>query len=75
MDEMNYVSRHEVERRAREEYVNNLTKDLFGWTIEQKLHDIKPEERYGPVVQNIMKSKEFGDYVKFMKEASRKPEV
>lgn len=73
--ERNYVSTHDLKKMAAEEYANSVTKDLFGWTIRDKIKQINPEKRYGPTVQKIMQSKEFADYVNFMKEASRNPEV
>lgn len=48
---------------AGKEYANKVTSDLFGWTLEDKMREIQPEKRYGPVVEKIMESKEFNDYV------------
>lgn len=48
-----YISRHTIRNKMREAYWNDLTKDLFGWTIEDKIRSMKPEERYMPVLGEI----------------------
>lgn len=70
-----YVSTDALKRMAAKEYANKVTHDLFGWSIEDKIKSINPEKRYGPVVEKIMQSKEFNDYVRFMQEASQNEEV
>lgn len=39
-------------------YLSGVTKDEFGWTLEEKYNQIKPEERYLPLAMDIYKSKE-----------------
>jgi hypothetical protein len=31
--------------------MEDMQKDIFGWTFEEKYDQIKPESRYGPLVQ------------------------
>lgn len=39
-------------------YLSGVTKDEFGWTLEEKYKQIQPEKRYGPLIHDIMRSKE-----------------
>lgn len=40
------------------EYLDGVTKEEFGWGLEEKYHEIKPEERYLPLVMEAFHSKE-----------------
>jgi len=45
--------------------VNKLSKKHFGWSIEDKIKKIDPEHRYGPLIKEIMRSKEVKDGMDF----------
>lgn len=49
-----------------------MQREIFGWTFEEKYNEIKPEERYAPLVQQIMQSKEAMEYWKFTTEEAPK---
>jgi len=51
--------------REDREYWEKKQKDIFGFTFEEKYREINPEKRYMPLVQELMGSKEFGDYMAF----------
>ena len=57
------------------DWVNSMTKDLYGWTIEDKLKQMKIRERYMPLVKDVMKSKEFKAYTDFTHDYFRSPEI
>jgi hypothetical protein len=68
-----YVSMQRVKSKLGEDYWNDLTKDLFGWSIKDKIKQMKPFERYWPVVQEVGKSKELNDMKEYAEEWFKDP--
>jgi len=60
---------------AQEEYINKLTSDLYGWTIEDKIKSMNIRERYMPVVGEIMNSKEIHDFKDLAMAAYKDPKL
>jgi alkanesulfonate monooxygenase SsuD/methylene tetrahydromethanopterin reductase-like flavin-dependent oxidoreductase (luciferase family) len=48
------------------EYFSGLTKEEFGWTLEEKYNQIKPEQRYLPLIMEASRSKQAQAYAEFM---------
>lgn len=42
-----------------------MQKEVFGWTFEEKYNQIKPEQRYMPLIRDIMGSKQFQEAQEF----------
>jgi len=39
-----------------EDYVDDMTKDLFGWTVEDKMKSMDIRKRYMPVIGQVFGS-------------------
>lgn len=50
--------RYRRDEEVMAEYLSGITKEEFGWTLEEKYNQIKPEERYLPALMKIYQSKE-----------------
>jgi hypothetical protein len=54
--------RHRSSNEMMAEYFSGLTKEEFGWTLEEKYNQIKPQERYLPLIMEASRSKQFEAY-------------
>jgi len=51
-----------------EDYVDDMTKDLFGWTVEDKMKSMDIRKRYMPVIGQVFGSQELRNYKKFFED-------
>jgi len=50
------------------DYFSGITKEEFGWGLEEKYNQIQPEKRYAPLMMDIIRSKEHQDLKHYMED-------
>jgi hypothetical protein len=50
------------------DYFSAITKEEFGWGLEEKYNQIQPEKRYAPLFMDIIRSKEHQNLKNFMED-------
>ena len=61
------------QQREAMEDLSKWTKKNFGWTAMEKYNEIKPEQRYWPLIKDIMGSPEVQAQKEFYKRAATDP--